>query len=104
MSSVAVVGGGVVGERVRRNLAGNFRVVPRDLAAEIVVLASPGPHVRAAEALLSPRCPRRFDEWRLPTTFGSCSTSRPLPGSTDRRSSSARRCPLAWLACWLGTS
>ncbi len=53
MSSVAVVGGGVVGERVRRNLAGNFRVVPRDLAAEIVVLASPGPHVRAAEALLS---------------------------------------------------
>jgi hypothetical protein len=53
MSTVAVVGGGVVGERVRRNLAGSHRVVPRDLAAEIVVLASPGPHATAAADLLA---------------------------------------------------
>ena len=48
MSSVAVVGGGVVGERVRRNLSGSHHVVPRDLAADIVVLASPGPHAATA--------------------------------------------------------
>ena len=53
MSSVAVVGGGVVGQRVRRNLSGILQVVPRDLAAEIVVLASPGPHAAAAAALLN---------------------------------------------------
>jgi hypothetical protein len=53
MSTVAVVGGGVVGERVRRNLAGSHRVIPRDLAAEIVVLASPGPHAAAAADLLA---------------------------------------------------
>ena len=47
-----MVGGGVVGERVRRNLSGILQVVPRDLAAEIVVLASPGPHAAAAAALL----------------------------------------------------
>jgi hypothetical protein len=52
MSSVAVVGDGVVGERVRRNLAGSHQVVPRDLAAEIVVLASPGPHAATAAQLL----------------------------------------------------
>ena len=53
MSSVAVVGGGVVGERVRRNLAGSHHVVPRDLIAEIVVLTSPGPHAAAAAELLA---------------------------------------------------
>jgi hypothetical protein len=53
MSTVAVVGGGVVGERVRRNLAVSHRVVPRDLATEIVVLANPGPHAAAAADLLA---------------------------------------------------
>jgi hypothetical protein len=52
MSSVAIVGGGVVGGRLRRNLAGSHQVVPRDLAAEIVVLTSPGPHAAAAAKLL----------------------------------------------------
>jgi hypothetical protein len=52
MGTVAVVGGGVVGERVRRNLAGSHHVVPRDLAAEIVVLATPGPHAATATELL----------------------------------------------------
>jgi hypothetical protein len=52
MSSVAVVGGGVVGERVRRNLSGTHHVVPRDLAADVVVLATPGPHAATAERLL----------------------------------------------------
>ena len=33
LSSVAVVGGGVVGQRVRRNLTGSHHVVPSDLAA-----------------------------------------------------------------------
>ena len=52
MSSVAVVGGGVVGQRVRRNLSGSHHVVPRDLAADVVVLASPGPHAATAAKLL----------------------------------------------------
>ncbi len=52
MSSVAVVGGGVVGERVRRNLSASHHVVPRDLAADVVVLAGPGPQAAAAARLL----------------------------------------------------
>jgi hypothetical protein len=52
MSSVAVVGGGVVGERVRRNLSTSHHVVPRDLAADVVVLAGPGPHAAAVARLL----------------------------------------------------
>jgi hypothetical protein len=51
--SVAVVGDGVVGGRVRRNLAGSLNVVPRDLIADIVVLTSPGPHAAIAAGLLS---------------------------------------------------
>jgi hypothetical protein len=52
MSSVAVVGGGVVGDRVRRNLSTGHHVVPRDLAADVVVLAGPGPQAAAAARLL----------------------------------------------------
>jgi hypothetical protein len=51
--SVAVVGDGVVGGRVRRNLAGSLNVVPRDLFADIVVLACPGPHAAVAAGLLA---------------------------------------------------
>lgn len=50
--SVAVVGGGVVGERVRRNLSTSFRLLPRDLSADLVVLATPPPHAPAATRLL----------------------------------------------------
>jgi hypothetical protein len=50
---VAVVGAGVVGKRIRRNLAANHHVVPRDLTADIVVLASPGPHADVAAAYLA---------------------------------------------------
>ena len=53
MLSVAVVGDGVVGGRLRRNLAGSLDVVPRDLIADIVVLTSPGPHAPVAAELLS---------------------------------------------------
>jgi hypothetical protein len=51
--SVAIVGAGVVGERVRRNLAGTVQLVPRDLTADIVVLAEPGPHAEVAAELLA---------------------------------------------------
>lgn len=51
-ASVAVVGAGVVGARVRRNVAASYDVVPRDLAADVVVLASPGPHAPAAAKLV----------------------------------------------------
>ncbi|WP_116998308.1 hypothetical protein [Desertimonas flava] len=51
--SVAIVGAGVVGERVRRNLSSSFRLLPRDLAADIVVLAMPAPHAPAAARLLA---------------------------------------------------
>jgi hypothetical protein len=54
-ASVAVVGAGVVGQRIRRNLSGTQHVVPRDLAADIVVLASPGPHAVVAAGYLSRR-------------------------------------------------
>lgn len=46
--SVAVIGSGVVGERVRRNLSGAFRLLPRDISADLVVLATPAPHVDTA--------------------------------------------------------
>lgn len=51
--TVAVVGSGVVGERVRRNLAASHQVVPRDVAADVVVLATPGPHAEAAVGWLT---------------------------------------------------
>jgi hypothetical protein len=51
--SVAVVGDGVVGGRVRRNLAGSLTVVPRDVTADVVVLTSPGPHADVAAGLLA---------------------------------------------------
>jgi hypothetical protein len=37
---------------VRRNLSGSHHVVPSDLAADVVVLASPGPHAAMAARLL----------------------------------------------------
>lgn len=46
--SVAVVGDGVVGERLRRNLAGTYQLVPADLSADVVVLTTPGPHAATA--------------------------------------------------------
>jgi hypothetical protein len=52
-TTVAVVGNGVVGERVRRNLASRFRVLPRDVGADVVVLATPPPHAPAATAYLA---------------------------------------------------
>lgn len=51
--SVAVVGSGVVGERVRRNLASSFRLLPRDLAADVVVLATPPPHAPTAARMVA---------------------------------------------------
>ena len=51
--SVAVVGAGVVGDRIRRNLGGSHHVVPRDLAADVVVLASPGPHAHVAAGIVA---------------------------------------------------
>lgn len=51
--SVAVVGSGVVGERVRRNVAATQHVVPRDVIADVVVLTSPGPHASVAAGLLA---------------------------------------------------
>lgn len=50
--SVAVLGSGVVGERIRRNLAASHRIVPRDLSADVVVLATPGPHAERAAAFI----------------------------------------------------
>jgi len=43
-ASIAVVGHGVVGERVRRNVGASFRLVPADRRADVVVLASAPPH------------------------------------------------------------
>jgi hypothetical protein len=51
--TVAVVGGGVVGRRVRRAVDVSHRLVPRDLAADIVVLATPGPQASRAADLLA---------------------------------------------------
>ena len=51
--SVAIVGTGVVGERVRRNLSTSFRLLPRDLTADIVVLATPSPHATEAARLVA---------------------------------------------------
>lgn len=51
--SVAVVGDGVVGERVRRNLASAYELVPADLVADTVVLTSPGPHSSVAAKFLA---------------------------------------------------
>jgi hypothetical protein len=51
--SVAVVGAGVVGQRVQRNLATVHRIVPADLSADVVVLARPGPHVELASDYLT---------------------------------------------------
>jgi len=47
---VAIVGVGVVGERVRRNLAGSCHLVPADVGADVVVLTTPAPHAPAAQA------------------------------------------------------
>jgi hypothetical protein len=52
-ATVAVVGGGVVGQRVRRTLATTQNVIPGDLVADVVVLASPGPHAPVATGLLA---------------------------------------------------
>jgi hypothetical protein len=52
-ATVAVVGNGVVGERVRRNLVGRFRVVPRDVGADVVVLATSPPHAPVAATFLT---------------------------------------------------
>src|SRR5262245_61250474 len=51
--SVAVVGGGVVGQRVRRNLSTSCRLVPADVSADIVVLARPGQHASIAPDYLT---------------------------------------------------
>ena len=51
--AVAVMGSGVVGERVRRNLASAHRIVRPDLSADVVVLSCPGPHAPIAESYLS---------------------------------------------------
>jgi len=51
--TVAIVGGGVVGERVRRNLASTTRLVPGDVGADVVVLASAGSHSAHAAELLA---------------------------------------------------
>lgn len=51
--AVAVVGGGVVGERVRRNLVAGYRPVPGDLSADVVVLATPTPHAGVAAGYLA---------------------------------------------------
>ena len=51
--TVAVVGDGVVGRRVRRAVDVTHRLVPRDLAADIVVLATPGPQAPRAADLVA---------------------------------------------------
>ena len=51
--AVAVMGSGVVGERVRRNLGGTHRIVRPDLSADVVVLSCPGPHAPIAESYLT---------------------------------------------------
>ena len=51
--AVAVVGSGVVGERVRRNLTADHRLVPLDVSADIVVLATPAPQARSAAEFLA---------------------------------------------------
>lgn len=51
--AVAVVGSGVVGQRVRRNLASAHHVVPPDVAADLVVLAGAAPHAAVAGTLLA---------------------------------------------------
>jgi hypothetical protein len=51
--AVAVVGNGVVGERVRRNLGVRHRLVPVDVAADVVVLATPAPHAPTAARYLA---------------------------------------------------
>jgi hypothetical protein len=51
--AVAVVGSGVVGERVRRNLVAAHRYVPIDLSADVVVLATPAPHADVAARYLA---------------------------------------------------
>ena len=51
--AVAVIGDGVVGRRVRRAVDVTHRLVPRDLAADIVVLATPGPQAPRAADLVA---------------------------------------------------
>ena len=51
--AVAVIGDGVVGQRVRRALSTSHRLVPRDLTADIVVLATPGPQAPRAADLIA---------------------------------------------------
>jgi hypothetical protein len=51
-STVGVLGGGVVGERLRRVIADRHHVVGADVGAPVMVLANAGPHApRAAELL-----------------------------------------------------
>jgi len=51
-STVGVLGGGVVGERLRRVIADRHHVVGADVGAPVMVLAHAGPHApRAAELL-----------------------------------------------------
>jgi hypothetical protein len=51
-ATVGIVGGGVVGERLRRVIADRHQVVGADVGAPVMVLANAGPHApRAAELL-----------------------------------------------------
>jgi hypothetical protein len=50
--TVSVVGGGVVGERLRRMTGTRYQLVGEDLAARVVVLAGAGPHAPAAAELV----------------------------------------------------
>ncbi len=50
--TVSVVGGGVVGERLRRVTGTRYRLVGEDLAAGVVVLATAGPHAPVAADLV----------------------------------------------------
>ncbi len=51
-STVALVGGGVVADRLRSVARDRYRFVEPDVSAPIVVLASPGPHAELAAAYL----------------------------------------------------
>ena len=60
-STVGVVGGGVVAERLRRVIGDRHHVVGADVGAPIVVLATAGPHAPLAAELVAARDPRRVD-------------------------------------------
>ena len=60
-STVGVLGGGVVAERLRRVIADRHHVVGADVGAPVMVLANAGPHAPRAAELLAARDPRRVD-------------------------------------------